>query len=465
MSIVVNKTRLPVTEWQTKSGAIVSIDDARQRLARSLKVHMLPHQDLHGYDNPWPAGGGVNKFDPNSTDDTWVGIGGSISHFSYTKSCTIPTTGGTTWTLSNTNASSANNILLLSFFDSSDSLLSRHPQSSGATSITATAPTDTAYVIASFYHWDMVQNAQLESGSTATSYAPYSNICPISGWTKANLNVTGTNVWDEELEIGSIDSTNGQNTTSSSSTRSKNYIPTVPLTTYYKKVPNDLQVLFYDADKNYLGYGVWGHDTTFTTPSNAYFMRFKLGSSYGTTYQNNISINYPATDHDYHAYTGTPYTIQFGQTVYGGTLDVVSGELVVTKKLTTIRAWSGSFGSTNNGFAVYRTLSDRQVNSDTICNMFVRSSVGYSNMPVGTYLGSSGTNTTWSFILPSTVTSKEEADTWLSNLSEPLVVTETLATPITFHLTPQQIQMLVRNNTIWSDADSVEVEYAAIHSH
>lgn len=33
-----------------------------------------------------------------------------------------------------------------------------------------------------------VTHFQLEEGQTATSYAPYSNICPISGWTEVNVN-------------------------------------------------------------------------------------------------------------------------------------------------------------------------------------------------------------------------------------------------------------------------------------
>lgn len=53
MSIVVNKTRLPVTEWQTASGSVVSISDARKRYAKSLSVALEPIQDLsHGDPSP-----------------------------------------------------------------------------------------------------------------------------------------------------------------------------------------------------------------------------------------------------------------------------------------------------------------------------------------------------------------------------------------------------------------------------
>ena len=53
MSIVVSKTRLPVTEWQTESGSVVSIANARRRDAKSAIVTLEPIQDLsHGDPSP-----------------------------------------------------------------------------------------------------------------------------------------------------------------------------------------------------------------------------------------------------------------------------------------------------------------------------------------------------------------------------------------------------------------------------
>ena len=50
MSIVVSKTRLPVTEWQTESGSVVSIANARRRDAKSAVVTLQPIQDTSGGD-------------------------------------------------------------------------------------------------------------------------------------------------------------------------------------------------------------------------------------------------------------------------------------------------------------------------------------------------------------------------------------------------------------------------------
>jgi hypothetical protein len=71
-----------------------------------------------------------------------------------------------------------------------------------------------------------------------------------------------------------------------------------------------------------------------TIPNNCYYIRFFVASAYGTTYNDDISVNYPSTDTSYHAYNGDTYTINFVDgssplTVYKGEFDVLSGSLKV----------------------------------------------------------------------------------------------------------------------------------------
>ena len=154
------------------------------------------------------------------------------------------------------------------------------------------------------------------------------NVRPISGWSEVNTNVSGINVWDEEYEIGAINDTTGENIHNDIRTRSVNYIPVVPNAQYYPKKGNSASTVFvywYNAEKTYLRHETqsWSYVVK-TIPSDAYYMRFMY---VGTTYDHDISINYPSTDHDYHPYNGQSITIDLGQTVYGGKLDVVSGVL------------------------------------------------------------------------------------------------------------------------------------------
>ena len=115
----------------------------------------------------------------------------------------------------------------------------------------------------------------------------------------------GVNKWDEEWEVGNIDS-QGNNSTATDRIRSKNYVPVIPNTQYYIKSPSGLYIWGYDSNKTYIGRVPSGTlaNGVITIPNNCYYIRFIPDyPSYGTTYKNDISINYPSTDHDYHPYS------------------------------------------------------------------------------------------------------------------------------------------------------------------
>lgn len=107
----------------------------------------------------------------------------------------------------------------------------------------------------------------------------------------------GFNVWDEITEAGAIDNITGNNSNVSERIRSKNYIEALPSTIYYFKAPNtysSCRIVCYDINKNYLGSSLgWlnvNNNSTFTTPSNCYFIRFVIVKT-NETYDNDICIN------------------------------------------------------------------------------------------------------------------------------------------------------------------------------
>ena len=124
-------------------------------------------------------------------------------------------------------------------------------------------------------------------------YQPYDSgsIKSVSGLQSHDM--VGFNAWDEEWEVGSINTSGGQNTNSSTLIRSKNYIPVIPNETYWAKAPASSggNLFYYDADKNYLSYVGFAVNTYYTIPSNARYVRFRMGSAYGTTYKNDICFN------------------------------------------------------------------------------------------------------------------------------------------------------------------------------
>ena len=65
---------VPSPVEKTVKGSIVSISDALAAPLRSLLVNIDPVQDLHGYDNPWPAGGGSNILAPQTFSSSGSGV-------------------------------------------------------------------------------------------------------------------------------------------------------------------------------------------------------------------------------------------------------------------------------------------------------------------------------------------------------------------------------------------------------
>ena len=301
MSIVVNKTRLPVTQWQTESGSVVSISDARKRYAKSLSVALEPIQDLHGYDKPWVGGAGKNKINDTlryiaSAHIVYIGAEDTGYHVpltagTYTFSADIGESYGAYYREANDSANTT-------FWPTSSALRSK--------SFTITA--DGLY---RFWFYRSLANGgvdptqiihvQVESGSTATAYEPYSNICPISGNSAVHLHHAGTSQSDNPTSI----------------------------------------------------------------------------------------------------------TVQLGQTVYGGSVDLVSG--VGTLTMANIASYNG----------------------ETIGEPWLSSMDKY--------------------VAGATPTTGAQ-------------VVYTLATPITFQLTPNQLEMLERNNTLWADEGDISVTYARIRT-
>ena len=134
--------------------------------------------------------------------------------------------------------------------------------------------------------------------------------------------MVGFNQWDEEWEVGSIDSTTGQNTTASNLIRAKNYIPVFPDTAYFMKTPVSAIVYYYDTNKNFIGSGLSGSDLSayrFTTPSNCRFIRLRTALGYGNTYNHDICINLsdPSRNGEYEPYEKHSYPLDSSLTLRG----------------------------------------------------------------------------------------------------------------------------------------------------
>lgn len=142
----------------------------------------------------------------------------------------------------------------------------------------------------------------------------------------ASRKVVGFNQWDEEWEVGAYNTNNGEKANTNVQIRSKNYIKVLPNVSYYWKIPYTSPisgfavVLYYDANKNYIGYqNMISNGDVLTVPSNCRYATFFISTLYGTTYNNDICINISDTvkNGTYEPYTSTTYDFDSSKILRG----------------------------------------------------------------------------------------------------------------------------------------------------
>ena len=460
-------------------GSIASYPDGADMPVKDLKVSVTPVQDLHGYANPWVGGGGINllpistAFDETVTDIRFQCDGNGKFIISGTSAesrsidvniqeVTLPNEDIYLHLLNN----EANSNVNIFFLNGSTSL---GGLTYGAvnriykmTALSGKTFNKIRLIVGGGQTVNITTSPMLMKTNTVTAYTPYSNICPITGWTGANVVRTGFNLWDEQWESGKYSAT-GVKENDGSKIRSKNYIPAVPNTTYYFYATGSLHVCYYDADKTFISYVDTGSQAR-TTPSNCYFITFSMFNAYGTTYNNDISINYPSTDHEYHAYSGNTYSFDFGQTVYGGTLDVTSGVLTIDRAMVTYDGSDDEYWlrNENAGFIRYLiTNSNAKVPTGRyggICNIGKFISTGNEVGGFFWYPYSSSLAEVF-YYPPQTITDLTAYRAWLSENN--LQVVYELASPQTVQLSPTEVKSLLGQNNIFADCGDSEVEYLA----
>lgn len=144
-------------------------------------------------------------------------------------------------------------------------------------------------------------------------------------------------------------------------------------------------------------------------------------------------------------------------TVYGGTLDVVSGELTVTHAYWTDEGTAGwgrnSDGSFYKYYSVTSPLSVQEADG-CACN-YAPYAISFAGMNVFARAnGLISLGRSWGSIYA------DVASLQAQFASTPLQVVYKLATPQTYQLTPTQIMTLVWDNNVWSDADSLTLKIA-----
>lgn len=210
-------------------------------------------------------------------------------------------------------------------------------------------------------------------------------------FTGTGLKTVGFNQWDEEWEGGTIDVATGDNSAVGTDTniRSKNYIPCLSNTTYYfEKAGKAGNVFEYRADKSFIK--LHASPSTFTTTSETAYLRFYMGTAYGTPYNNNICINISDVEKNgtYEPYTTNTLSLPIATYFPTGMKSAGSVKDEMTQAKATTKIGSVDLGTLTyyiEGGNFIGTISDLKNNPYTsttlVCSKYITSPTTLENMP------------------------------------------------------------------------------------
>ena len=352
----------------TSQTGLVSFDT---NVAKPMKVtcEFSPKQDLHGQDSPYPAGGGKNLFNKDAApyisgeyiSSVVTGNSISTSANSNYNIYQIPVNEGAQYTFGPLYA----NQPCWAFVDAQGNVVYGGSNSGGTTgqSCTWTAPVGSvalllSVAVADSYKFDDV--LQVELGSSATSYAPYENICPIEGWDGANIVSSKKNLtpplsdesfWDYDGYIGSQQ---GDLIVSQSYKACSKYCPAVAGADYIFHANGAWRgIAFYDAHKIKVGFAEKNElVVSAKAPSTAAYYRVYVSKNC-----DNIQLELSDIATTYEEYTANTISIPFNNPgtydflpIQAGTGDpspenvrpITPGLTLTRDDNTTLEVWGGS---------------------------------------------------------------------------------------------------------------------------
>jgi hypothetical protein len=501
---------IPVTKT-IRDVSVASFSDGGNAPIPSLTASIEPQQDLHGYDSPWAGGAGKNKLplvlsdikniqSPATSEGSWSGdsyvtngVTFKINTDNAGNITSILATGTTTGdnatlVLYGTNVTSAKDIVFSQPFIVSDGANGSAKTFRGiiwgtegafidAEEVSFNAMTVYGFGIRIVAGYTLPSSGvmfypmiRLSSVSDAT-FAPYSNICPINGWTEEVITRTGKNLFDKTmtLEDGFIDGS-GQ-VVIANQYKHTQLIKINPNTSYvgsgYLSSGSGYltTVAYYDKNQNFISQATMTPSAPYsiTTPQNANYLILSGNNPQVDT----IQLEEGTTPTTYEPYAGTTTTIPFvdgqGQSVevFGGSVDVVNGgEQPVDRA--TITDWAtrsfGLFNEGSNAIEISTVGSVKVGETNIISDKFKTITTGWSNV-AEFGIRSRATVGEIIFKFPKTVVSNvSDGKQWL--IDNNVQVVYELATPTTFYTQPTSIKSLDGDNNLWASTGPLrEVTY------
>ena len=469
------------------SGSIASFSDGSASPVTALSVGIDPVQDLHGYGNPWPAGGGANVM-PQFVVGTYTADG---------ITAVVDANGKITVTGEKTTSSAVNLNLPLSItpyaIQNGYYLHLRNSQRqpsialdiagasltfSEANRIWQNTTERTPGSNCKLYFASSVSGTlnftlqpSVEATGDVTSWTPYSNICPISGRTSATVTRMGKNL----IDIADYTSTSNARVVNTTGVYLKAGTYTVSFDFSTTGTEKRVQIVVKKdstiAQGNYTLTGevaaalvnctVGRNQATLVCPQEGYLYMRLLGNGASAS---NIQAELGSSASAYEAPQIQSVTIDLDGTRYGGSLNVLTGQMTVTKAIVNLGTLSWSYESTNKFF--YANVSGGVSNygisvlPNIICSIYKTVTTRYS---ANWNYDSANGCISWSrdsSRVECKNTAYTSASDFKSAMSGQTLVYE-LATPLTVQLSQSQMQTLLGENHIWTDTGDTEVTYRA----
>lgn len=513
---------------ETASGDIATFETDMVAPLHKLTVDIEPVQDLNGYDHPWPPGGGKNL-----CPDTW-----EVGAITGTTQSQIGTTYQSHKDNSLTNRirisdliyldpSSSYTVSVASSYEyvlqpyDANGLAVYTDQSLGfgvwkTTAFTVSGVESLAIAIRRSDNATMTAaeyksaKPQIEKGSTPTSYAPYSNICPIEGWEGSKIEQTGKNLFGGQVFAEAVlASTNSDvtqtgdivflprganNVKTSTSARTPMFLDefndgqyTIIIGQGSTSVTKSLISAYY-TDGSYTSIGASFYDSSSkcwiyhsNLSKKLWFIRLNKDDASPIEYdisrtgffEGNIGIS------DFAPYSGTTIPITFTDpdsgdpmTVYGGTLTINadgSGVLTATDALKEITSATpkASFSANNAGryranyslgsaYLAKANLTAGQIMSNSLARQNSSNIVNYAS---AYSIGCHPNGASCYITLSSSQNTIELFNDYLDSIGT-IQLWYPLKTPITYTLDPAEVVLTLKGtNNIWADTGSVTAEF------
>ena len=527
-----------VADIKTASGDIVEVSDALGEAVKQMQINIAPLQDLHGYDHPWVGGAGKNLIKMTVSGIKSINTSGSWSGNAYTLNSvvfTILTDDGDNVTGIKVNGTNSSSSAMFFYLDSARNT---YPSDTLAVTTGASNATTSTYyltdsyggafntgVSATFTHTTQTITPSIRINgnvavsndtfqpmirvSTASSdYEPYTNICPVSGWTGAKVTARKKNLlpkFGSEWVTGTTESYYAAKTSDSTPTfpftfgtsGSSSYtgVPVYvleckPSTTYTIKPPTGTKPIVSEyatlagitSKSNALARwtdNTTGYSTAITKTTNASakylvvsFSAYSASASVTVNENTVFQLEEGSSATTFEAFANH-YSITFPSaagTVYGGTLTVNddgTGTVAVDKLTFTLNgtetwASNGTEGSTNNYYYTPITLSNNKfVTDDIISNMYSVANISGSSTAIGiTCLYSNARTSNAIYCRPYNITTTTVSAFRTYLESNNLQVVCGIETPIVYTLTTDQVLHLLNGyNVVYADCGDISFDY------